>query len=287
MFDTWTNSDTRPMPLTRSLHRALPAFRILLVVPMVACLALPAALAQSSTTNALSRAQAAAILLTLRSSVVPTVTNQHWFADVPEGTPYERYLLAAERLGILSANAKLQLRPNAPTSRASFLKMLAYAFGIPRNMPATYTDVPALSWFAPYAGIAQKYGLFADTSGRQLLRPDQAVSIEEAQTVLQRLIDTDGIAVVPSRLLASTQGNSPQLQLRTALVQLEHSMGIYTLADTPPAEPATDESLHGSAPENPLDKLLSLVNEERLRNHTAPLCSTRHSRSRRSHTPSK
>lgn len=149
----------------------------------------------------ITRAEAARILLLNRTDHVPLFPNKGRFPDVPDVHPSLRFLLAAERYGILSEDpATHLLRPDGDVNRATFLKMLTLTFGLAENLPYHYKDVRRDDWFARYAGLAEGYGIFGTPESR--LQPNDPVSQDEVvhavgiiQSLLSAANDTQEQAV--------------------------------------------------------------------------------------------
>ena len=110
------------------------------------------------------------------------------FPDLAQTTwakPSVDTLLAA---GILSGFPDGTFRPEAPLTRAEFVKMLALAEGLlPGDGQTPFADVPGNAWFAPYVsaavGAQLVKGLTPTTFG-----PDQPVTREEAAVLLTRAL---------------------------------------------------------------------------------------------------
>ena len=96
------------------------------------------------------------------------------FPDVVDGQWYTKFVITAANKGIIKGYPDGTFRPADQVKTAEFLKMLSLTFGLELKMDFGYSDVPADSWFAPYAGIAQKYNLFPDRSS--LLSPEKPLS---------------------------------------------------------------------------------------------------------------
>ena len=121
-----------------------------------------------------NRAQAAKFLLVTRYGESGDVKNDGKFSDVPDGQWFTPYVLKAARKGIIVGYGSGLFKPENPVNTAEFLKMFSRAFGLPQKLPFSYKDVKQDDWFAPYAGIAQKYSLFP--LRKTLLRPDQELT---------------------------------------------------------------------------------------------------------------
>ncbi|MDD4319131.1 MAG: CAP domain-containing protein [Candidatus Peribacteraceae bacterium] len=148
--------------------------------------------AQTNDNALLTRGEAAMLLLQLRVETMPSIVNDGRLRDLKKGHAFERYVLAAERFGILTADAQGAIRPDGTVTRAAFVKMITLTFGLTTRTPYLYKDVPALSWFAPYAGIASRYALFGSNEDGKLY-PDRQLTHGEAKRILQSLIDCQAI----------------------------------------------------------------------------------------------
>ncbi|OIO55642.1 hypothetical protein AUJ46_00800 [Candidatus Peregrinibacteria bacterium CG1_02_54_53] len=122
-----------------------------------------------------NRAEAAKFLLLTRSETVKDANNNGRFPDVIDGQWYTKFVITAANKGIIKGYPDGTFRPADQVKTAEFLKMLSLTFGLELKMDYGYSDVPADSWFAPYAGIAQEYNLFPDRES-SLLSPEKPLS---------------------------------------------------------------------------------------------------------------
>lgn len=143
--------------------------------------------ADVTATNYVTRAELVTVLLSARSTTLPATENNGQFTDIPKGSWYEKAMLAAAQFGILSPDAQGNLRPMGSVSRAEFLKMLSFTFGITKEYPYLYTDIPDDAWYRKYAGIAQKYRLFKLKNPRSL-QPTLLMLETEASFAMERFI---------------------------------------------------------------------------------------------------
>lgn len=220
----------------------------------------------------LTRAEAVTVLLQLRTRALPEVRNEGRFADVKKGRKYEKYVLAAERLGILQADGQKHLYPDTPVSRAGFLKMITLTFGLETRTPHAFKDVSATSWYSPYAGIAARYSLFSRSDGVNILRPDALLTKTEATNVLQAMISADAFRTVTGERTLSYE-------------QFVFSLTIYDKISTEKAEVTrlpsfTDTvAVPEASAQAPVrlsivtvkDRVVALVNEERVKRGIPPL----------------
>lgn len=131
-----------------------------------------------------NRAEAAKFLLLARYGNVPD-QNPASFKDMLAGEWYVKYVSAAANLGIINGYGDGTFKPGQTVKTGEFLKMLGKTFGLPENLPESYTDVPADSWVFAYAGIAEKYDLFP---GRDTeLKPDTPLTRGDVAIAIYRL----------------------------------------------------------------------------------------------------
>ncbi|MDO8648616.1 MAG: CAP domain-containing protein [Candidatus Peregrinibacteria bacterium] len=161
-----------------------------------------------------TRAEAAMVLLLSRVPYVPEVENDGSFHDVQPGTWYEKYMLTAYKYGLLNPDSHGNLRPEQPVTRAEFLKMLTYTFGLPQNLQHSYNDIPRDAWYAPYAGTAEKYRIFGDLNIRKL-RPWSLLSHAQAAQAIQNF-------------LAMEEHSGPtEDERQRAIEQVQRKLAIY------------------------------------------------------------
>ncbi|OGJ58069.1 hypothetical protein A2881_04995 [Candidatus Peribacteria bacterium RIFCSPHIGHO2_01_FULL_55_13] len=189
-----------------------------LTASLLASLQLSAAVIKGPPTY-LTRAEAAMLLLT--SADIPLIMDREplLYPDVLEDEWYVPYLKTAVRMEMIDPNAQHGLlQPHHSVNRAEFLKMMTIAYGLPKNLPYPYTDIPADAWYRTYAGIAQVKGVFRDYKEPLLLHPESRVTQEEAvATIGEVLKGTEQVQIHP--------GN----QLRQALTAPDRSQPVPTV----------------------------------------------------------
>lgn len=134
-----------------------------------------------------NRAQAAKFLLLAKSGVVSDDSGTADFSDVTHGSWYERFVLRASHLGVITGYGDRTFRPANGVNVAEFLKMMTLTFNLETGLPYSYTDVHDSDWFAKYAGIAQKYKLFPDNTGGKLDPAHKMTRCEVAIAIYQYL----------------------------------------------------------------------------------------------------
>ena len=97
--------------------------------------------------------------------------------------------------GVLSGTEPKTFEPEREILREEFVKMLVSAFGIETaDAPSSFTDVPAGSWFSPYAAAAQEAGLIQGyPDGR--LGAGERLTREEMMTLAYRTANYKGISL--------------------------------------------------------------------------------------------
>jgi len=108
----------------------------------------------------ITRAEPAAILMLSSATPLPTASHNP-YTDILPTDWFAPSILAAAKIGVLSPDETgTKLRPFGSVNRATFMKMLTLAFGLPVYQHHAFTDVPSTSWYAPYVGIEETYRLF-------------------------------------------------------------------------------------------------------------------------------
>ncbi len=224
--------------------------------------------ASGNDTDPLTRGQAAKLLLQIRTPVLPPVKNSGNFVDVPQGTPDEKYIILAQKLGILSSDNQQKLHPSSPVSRGEFLKMLTQTFGLTTHTSYSFKDVRPFSWVAPYAGVASHYNLFAGNAEEaSILQADLTLSRKDAQRVLQTLADGGGVSQQPSTSDINLNADLIPTDIGSASKQSVISVNTLT---TPPSQ-APIFSIERPDVAAMKKKLIDYANGVRLKHDLPPL----------------
>ena len=126
----------------------------------------------------------AAVCLALALIQAPALAAD--YSDMPqEGSWSYAALTAAVENGLLQGNDGL-LRPDAALSRAEMATILVRTFGAQKEAGLSFTDVPAGAWYASDVAKAVQMGAFQGSG--DLMRPNAAISRQEAFTVLARVL---------------------------------------------------------------------------------------------------
>ncbi|NOS67168.1 MAG: hypothetical protein HOO67_02275 [Candidatus Peribacteraceae bacterium] len=176
-----------------------------------------------------TRAEAAMLLLQARVPTIPPLLSNGEFPDVPRGEWYERYVVVAERLGILQAHPVTnRIRPEDPVTRAEFLSMAARTFGVNVSLfVPSYEDVSAQAWYAPVAGMAQRLNLFPADPDQSVLRPEEYMIHAEVARSVQLLIDASDKTKLKNIAVGSMNDNA-KISTNTKSVALIKPRGPAT-----------------------------------------------------------
>lgn len=203
------------MPASARRQALAVTFAVALCAAAVSTHTLSAALTRVS--PYLTRAEAAAIVLLASPAKIPPAPSAHAYVDVYSTDWFAPTILAAAKKGILSPDATgTKLKPFGSVNRASFLKMLALAFGLPRYGQHTFSDVPPTSWYAPYAGIEATYGLF-QYANASTLEPERLVTQDEARVALDRFLRARSKADDDAAKATAIAQSSGKVQLYTVI----------------------------------------------------------------------
>jgi uncharacterized protein YkwD len=195
---------------------------------------------------------------------VGNAKNYSRFADIEAGSWYERYMIMAERYGIVSpAPGTKLLKPDDPINRAQFLKMLALTFGVEQNLPHLYRDVATTAWYSPFAGIAEEYGLFPQSDPGKL-HPDTPLTHSEAAYAVQKILDAREEGTLKADPKVPAQQSALKLKLYLIISNTQEEV---TLVRPPVREkvPPTPPPAYTFARNIPLLRgdIIRLVNDER------------------------
>lgn len=207
----------------------------------------------------LTRAEAAAIVMLASPAPLPSVADP--YMDVLPDDWFAPSILGAAKIGALSPDdTGTRIRPFKPVSRATFLKMLSLAFGLPVHQKHSFSDVAHNAWYAPYAGIDATYGLFRHADAA-LLEPDKLLTQDEAKWAMDAFLRT------------RTQAEDTTAK-GTAIAQVAGKVQLYTVISTKRLRVVlVGQDTHTAAPKRtPVPNtstidvradVLALVNDER------------------------
>lgn len=223
----------------------------------------------SGQTETVTRAEAATALLLARNPNVAVIKNTGQFADIRRGDWFEPYMLAAERVGILKANADKQLRPNDAVNRAEFLKMLTLTFTIPTGYSHVFLDVSKNAWYSEYAGIVRSFKLPLQDNA-QYFGADKKITHAQALQSIQtfvRLYNPSAKTILDEQQIAIDQSQN-KLVLYD-LISTRKTKVVFS-SDSPALKPSAPVTPQPSLPEL-RTQIVMLVNTERLKAGLKPL----------------
>ncbi len=243
-----------------------PSFWLLIAAIAVLCAGPKSHLSAqvpSFQTPYVTRAEAVMLLLQAKIAKVPPLMSNGAFPDVPKNAWYERYIVAAERLGIIQANPIThRIRPEDPITRAEFIAMAARAFGInTRLFGTTYTDVPADAWYIAAAGMSQRLHLFPADPYQNTLKPNEFMIHSEAAQADQILIDATASGKNSS--LLNLPPSPPPSIVATRTFSSVSSQAQSSVAVKPPA--AAAHAAAGAVSARPVDPTADPAQMPRLR----------------------
>lgn len=171
--------------------RVLPGLRLsasLTLCAFLSVFALPQR-TEAIAPDIITKAELLMALIESRVADVPVIDNPGTFPDVPKGHKYGTYMIIAEKYGVIAADPKTKnLFPDRAVTRAEFLRMASFTFGLPSNLTYLYKDIFAGDWYAAYAGVAEKYDLFRDDQDTRKLRPGKLLTRTEAVQAIRQIL---------------------------------------------------------------------------------------------------
>lgn len=208
---------------------------------LLGLLLIPTVSANTYLTPNVTRAEAAMIILQARLPSIPDVRDTKRFPDVVPGAWYERYVVLAERYGIMDSDPTTKrMRPEDPVHRIEFLRMLTFAFGLPDKLSEHYADIRASTDAGAYAGLAEAYGLFPADKYRDLLKPESEMTHEETARAVWILTQT-----LRAREIVLEQGQS------VALDQATYQLHLYLKTSSTQDQVTLFSGTHGAATSAP------------------------------------
>lgn len=111
--------------------------------------------------------------------------TSRWFKDV-DGSPYADELNALATYRLLRGAGSKTYQPRRTLTRAELCAMVCYLLNHTASAPASFSDVPEDSWYAPYVAEMAELGLMKG-KGNGKFDPDGPVTQQELVTVLGRL----------------------------------------------------------------------------------------------------
>lgn len=215
-----------------------------------------------------TRAEVVMSLVLATTPNIPAIKNTNQFADVPKGSWYEAFMLYAQSIGMISANAETKLRPEISVSRAEFLKMIAATFDVKSEYTHNFSDVPSTAWYAQYTGIAKQYRLFILNDSSKL-EPQRAITKSEVANAID---------------VFSKPKEQPNIQLEQVIAQdqARGHLSLYSVISTRTQKVALVDPNAGRTPmvkrvalppslPQLREQVLKLVNDIRAESNLLPL----------------
>ena len=115
---------------------------------------------------------------------VPIVYPGKTFADIAENSAQGAIEDLASR-GILNGVNDTSFAPDQTMTRAQFAAVTVRALGLTPKSNAVFSDVGAASWYAPYVGTANTYGIVNGTSA-DTFSPEATITREQATVMVSR-----------------------------------------------------------------------------------------------------
>ncbi len=110
------------------------------------------------------------------------------FKDVPNSFWGASYIKKLKELNILSGKGDGYFDPDGNVTRAEFAKILTLALNLQDEGDATFVDVDANQWYAPYVATVAGKGI-AKGYEDGTFKPDAFVTREELATMIVRGVD--------------------------------------------------------------------------------------------------
>lgn len=116
------------------------------------------------------------------------------FSDVPQTHWGYVSIMELARAGIINGVGANRFAPDAPVTRAAFVKMLAGLAGVDASVysGSRFSDVEPGQWYAPYVAWAAESGVTTGT-GPDTFSPQANITRQQAATLIWRLAEKLGI----------------------------------------------------------------------------------------------
>lgn len=115
------------------------------------------------------------------------------YIDVPSDAWYAEYVNELSERGIVNGRTEGKFEPEAPVTRAEFVKLAAGIAGadVSRYSVSAFDDVSANAWYAPYVAWAAETGIVTGCSDAEFC-PDREISRQDMAVILCRLAEKSG-----------------------------------------------------------------------------------------------
>lgn len=109
------------------------------------------------------------------------------YSDVTDDRWYNNAISTLSKIGIITGYADGTFRPNAPITRAEFVKIATgFCEMEGKSYQGTFTDVLDGKWYTPYVEAAAQVGLIYGDGGK--FRPESSITRAEASAIVNRLL---------------------------------------------------------------------------------------------------
>lgn len=134
----------------------------------------------------------ATVLATAMAPLTPQV-----FSDVPPTYWAAAAIEALSSHGIVAGSGDGTFQPDAPVTRAEFVKMLDLTIGLPPGSgELPFHDVPRAAWFFPYVAAAVRAQIIEGISPNEFA-PNASLSRQELATILARALHLTSTTRLP------------------------------------------------------------------------------------------
>lgn len=118
------------------------------------------------------------------------------YTDVAADSWYAEYVDYLSEKGIINGRTESLFAPEAPVTRAEFVKLIAGIDGadVTKYSTSTFDDVKAGAWYAPYVAWGAETGIINGT-GTAAFHPDGKISRQDMAVILYRYTEKNGISL--------------------------------------------------------------------------------------------
>ena len=118
------------------------------------------------------------------------------YTDVAADSWYAEYVDYLSEKGIINGRTESLFAPEAPVTRAEFVKLIAGIDGadVTKYSTSTFDDVKVGAWYAPYVAWGAEAGIINGT-GTAAFHPDGKISRQDMAVILYRYTEKNGISL--------------------------------------------------------------------------------------------
>ena len=122
---------------------------------------------------------------------IPVTAPGHSFDDINNHKNKAAIIELASRK-IINGKTETSFEPNATVTRAEFATIIINSLGLKPATNNKFTDVLASTWYAPYVGAANSYGIVGGVSEAKF-NPNGTITKEEAASMITRAAGLSGL----------------------------------------------------------------------------------------------